>query len=158
MADVFVRIWKVFKWICGRHLFSLIPGTIKCIYNFCIIIPRKAEEERVKKAKMEKEANAVWKSSSRLFKEIGDRLIKAEKRGVLDSQAEEVEREGSKREESVVASCPHCGQKGHEGEAWQLRFKVVHCWKKPYQGTRRQKKLGNEAVVGGKPSSSKNAE
>lgn len=104
------------------------------------------------------EANAVWKSSGRLFKEIGDRLARAEERGVFDSQEEEVEEEGSKREESVMATCPHCAQKGHEGEVCQLRFEAVHRRKKPYQETRRQKRLINEAAAGGEPSSSKNVE
>ena len=49
--------------------------------------------------------------------------------------------EESKEGEPVVTSYPHCGQKGHEGEACQLRYEAVHRWKKPYQGTRRQKKL-----------------
>ena len=89
VADVFVRIWKLFNRICRWPLFSLILGTIKCIYNFCVSIPRKAEEEGVKKAK--KEANAVWKSSSRLFKEISDKLAEAEKGVVFDSQAKEIE-------------------------------------------------------------------
>ena len=57
-----------------------------------------------------------------------------------------------------MASCPHCGQKGHEGEVRQLRFEAMHRCKKPHQVTSRQKKLGNEAVAGEKPSSRKNVE
>ena len=51
-------------------------------------IPQKAEEERKKKEKKNKEANAVWQSSSRFFKEFGDRLAEAEKLGIFDDQAE----------------------------------------------------------------------
>ena len=88
-------------------------------------IPQKAEEERKKKVKKEKEANAVWKWSSRLFKEIGDRLAEAKKRGVFDNQAEETKEEGTKKKEPVVAACPHRGQKDHEGEVCQLRNESV---------------------------------
>ena len=88
VADVFIRIWKLLKWICGWPLFALILGLLKCIYNFCVSIPQKAEEERKKKEKKDKEANAVWRSSSRFFKEFGDRLAEAEKRGIFDNQAE----------------------------------------------------------------------
>ena len=88
VADVFACVWKLFKWICGWPLFALILGTLKCIYNFRVSIPQKAEEEH-KKEKKDKEANVVWRSSSRFFKEFGDRLAEAKKKGIFDDQAEE---------------------------------------------------------------------
>ena len=125
MANVFVRIWKFCKWVRGWPLFALMLGTVKYIYNFCVSIQQKAEEERKKKLKEEKESNALWKSSSRLFKTIGDRLAEAEKRGVFDNQAEETKEEGLKKEESVVAPCPHCGQQGHEVGVCQLKYESL---------------------------------
>ena len=89
VADVFARVWKLFKWICGWPLFALILGTLKCIYNFYVSISEKAEEECKKKEKKDKEANVVWRSSIRFFKEFGDRLAKAEKKGIFDDQVEE---------------------------------------------------------------------
>ena len=93
---MFAHIWKLLKWICGLPLFSLIIGIVTCLYNFCINIPSKVEEEH-KKDKKEKEANAVWKSTSHLFKEIGDRLAEAEKRGVFDGHGEEPRKENPKK-------------------------------------------------------------
>ena len=107
------------------------------MYNFCISIPKKAEEECKKKEKKEKEANAVWKSSSRLFKDIGDRLAEAEKRGIFDDQGEGSKEEAQKEQEPVVTACPHCHQKGHEGEVCQMRYEAVHRWRKPYQAAQR---------------------
>ena len=112
VVDVFYHIWKLFKWMCGWPLFALMLGTMKCIYNFCVSILKKAEEERKKKEKKEKEANAVWKSSSRLFKEIGDRLAEAEKRGIFDDQAQGSKEEAQKEQEPIVTACSHCSQKG----------------------------------------------
>ena len=135
VADVFVRVWKLFKWIFGWPSFALILRTLNCIYNFCVSILQKAEEERKQKEKKDNEANAVWKSSSRFFKEFGDRLTEAEKRCMFDDQAEESKEGTQKKEKPVMAACPHCGQKGHEGEMCQLRYKAVRRWRKPYQGT-----------------------
>ena len=140
VADVFIRIWKLLKWICGWPLFALILGLLKCIYNFCVSIPQKAEEERKKKEKKDKEANAVWRSSSRFFKEFGDRLAEAEKRGIFDDQAEGSGEGEQRKEAPVVAVCPHCGQKGHEGEVCQMRYEAVQRWRRPYQGKPKQRK------------------
>ena len=85
-------------------------------------ILQKAEEERKKKEKKDKEANAVWQSSGRFFKEFGDRLAEAEKKGIFDDQAEGSGEGGQQKETPVVAACPNCGQKGHEGEVCQLRY------------------------------------
>ena len=63
------------------YLSLLLGYCIKCMYNFCVSIPKKEEEERKKKEKRDREANTVWKSGNRLFKEIGDRLAEAEKKG-----------------------------------------------------------------------------
>ena len=155
VADVFIRIWKFFKWICGWPLFALILSTMKCLYNFCVSIPKKAEEERKKKEKREREANAVWKSSSRLFKEIGDRLAEAEKRGVFEEQDKGSKEEVPKENEPVVTNCPHCGQKGHEGEVCQMRYEAR--WRRPYHGTRKQKKPQSGESAEGQPSASAKA-
>ena len=88
-------------------------------------IPQKGEEECKKKERKEKEANAVWRSSSRFFKEFGDRLAEAEKRGIFDDQAEGSGEGEQRKETPVVAVCPHCGQKGHEGEVCQMRYETV---------------------------------
>ena len=152
VADVFIRIWKFFKWICGWPLFALILSTMKCLYNFCVSIPKKAEEERKKKEKRDREANAVWKSSSRFFKEIGDRLAEAEKKGVFEEQVEGTKEEAPKENEPVVTACPHCGQKGHEGEVCQMRYEAR--WRRPYHGTRKQKKPQNGESAEGQPSAS----
>ena len=144
VAVFFVRIWKLFKWICGWPLFALIVGTLRCIYNFWVSIPQKAEEERKKKEKKDKEANAVWQSSRRFFKEFGDRLAEAEKKGIFDDQAEESKEGEQQKETPIVAACPHCGQKGHEGEVCQLRYEAVHHWRRPYQGKQKQRKLPKE--------------
>ena len=105
VADVFVCIWKLFKWICGWPFFALILGTLRCIYNFCISIPQKAEEERKKKEKKDKEADAIWRSNSRFFKEFGDRLAEAEKKGIFDDQAKESKEGEEQKETPVVAAC-----------------------------------------------------
>ena len=89
----------------------MIIGIVKCLYNSCINILSKAEEEH-KKDKKEKEVNAVWKSTSHLFKEIGDMLAEAEKREIFDGHGEEPGKRESKKEEPVRAPCPHCGRKG----------------------------------------------
>ena len=134
VANVFVRVWNLLKWICGWLLFALILGTLKCIYNFCVSILQKAEEEHKKKEKKDKEANAVWRSSSWFFKELGDKLAEAEKRGIFEYQAKESREEEQNKGEPAVTACPHCGQKGHEGEVCQLRYEAVHLWRRPYQG------------------------
>ena len=46
-----------------------------------------------------------------------------------------------------MTACPHCGQKGHEGQVCQMRYEAVHRWRKPYQGARRQKKSSNERTT-----------
>lgn len=118
-----------------KPLFSLIICTIKCIYNFRINIPHKAEGKCENKEKKEKEANAVWKPSSRLFKEIGDRLAEAKKREVFDEQGEELGKEESRLEEPVRTPCPHCGRKDHEEVMYHFHFESVQGWEKPHQGT-----------------------
>ena len=104
VADIFVCIWKFCKWVWVCPLFALILGTVKGIYNFYVGIPQKAEKECKRKAKEEKETNAVWKSSSQLFKEIGDKLPEAEKRGVFNAQVGETKEERFKKEEQVMAT------------------------------------------------------
>ena len=144
VADVFIRIWKLFKWICGWPLFALILGILRRIYNFCVSIPQKAEEELKKKEKKDKEANAVWRSSTGFFKEFGNTLAEAEEKGIFDDQAEGSGEEGQQKETPVVAACPHCGQKGHEGEVCQMRYETVQRWRRPYQGKPKQRKSPKE--------------
>ena len=156
VADVFICIWKLFKWICGWPLFALILGILRCIYKFCVSIPQKVEEERKKKEKKDKEANAVWRSSSRFFKEFSNRLAEAKKKGIFDDQAEGSGEGGQQKETPVVAACPYCGQKGHEGEVCQMRYETVQHWRRPYQGKPKQRKSSKEKSAEEQPSNRPN--
>ena len=46
--------------------------------------------------------------SSRLFKELGERLAEAERKGVFNRQDE------GKEQKVESEHCPRCGRKGHE--------------------------------------------
>ena len=93
-----------------------------------------------------------------MFKEIGDRLAEAKKREVFHEQGEELGKEESRLEEPVRTPCPHCGRKDHEEAMYHFRFESVQGWEKPHQGTRRQKKVRKEAIVGGNSTHNSNAE
>ena len=64
----------------------------------------------------------MWRSTIRFFKEFGDTLAEAEKKGIFDDQADESKEEGQQEKAPVVTACPHCRQKGHEGEVCQLEM------------------------------------
>lgn len=71
VTDILVKIWKVIKWICKWPLIALGIGSIKFLFNFCLSIPEKEEEERGDKKKKVRKKNVALKSSSRLLKELG---------------------------------------------------------------------------------------
>ena len=122
-TDIFVKIWKVLKWACKLPLIALVIAIVKLLFKFFLSIPEKEEEEREDKKKREKKTSFVLLSSSRLIKELGNRLLEAEKEECA------TEKQDSQNEEEGE-SCPHCGKEGHEESMCQLRIKTVHEWKR----------------------------
>ena len=104
VADVFIRIWKFFKWICGWPLFALILSTMKCIYNFCVSIPKRRKKNAKRKKKRDREANAVWKSSSRLLKRLVIDWPRQRRKGVFEEHDRGSREEVPKENEPVVTA------------------------------------------------------
>ena len=112
-------------------------SALSSLFNLCLSIAKKEEEERADRKKKEKAANAVLKSSSRLLKELGERLIEIERQ-----ELEEEKQEGQKEKGE---SCSHYGRKGHEESMRQFCTEAVRKWKKKIQLIKRQDGRGSAA-------------
>ena len=152
VADVIVRLWKICKWICGLPLISVVIGFFKCIYSFFVSIPGKVEkEEKKEKERQEKKANAILGPSSRLFKELGERLAEAKGRGFWTAKREE------KEQKDESEPCPRCGRKGHDESMCQFHYESVKAWRNKPRQQWKAKQEKKEAASEQKPSSSNEA-
>lgn len=61
VGGVFIRLWKICKWICGLLLVSVVVGFFKCMCTFCVSILGKVEKEGKKhKRKKGKKGERVF--------------------------------------------------------------------------------------------------